>query len=128
MNGPWEEHRLDVTNRLTNLEDNYKELRKGQGEIRKAISDVLPSIAVLRAQMALIGAVAAVVVTVVLWLGTSLLSVEDAVGMCDTSYPDICVQSAPDLDCGDIPHRRFVVKQPDPHGFDGDNDGIGCER
>jgi hypothetical protein len=33
----------------------------------------------------------------------------------------------PDLDCADIPHRRFRVLPPDPHGFDGDKDGIGCE-
>ncbi len=33
----------------------------------------------------------------------------------------------PDLDCGDIPYRNFVVLPPDPHHFDGDGDGIGCE-
>jgi hypothetical protein len=32
-----------------------------------------------------------------------------------------------DLDCADIPHRRFTVLPPDPHRFDGDGDGIGCE-
>ena len=33
-----------------------------------------------------------------------------------------------DLDCGDIPHRRFTVLAPDPHRLDGrDNDGFGCE-
>jgi micrococcal nuclease len=48
---------------------------------------------------------------------------------CDPSYPDFCLPpNSPDLDCGDIPYRRFTVKQPDPHGFDRDNDGIGCER
>ncbi len=51
---------------------------------------------------------------------------------CDrVHYPDICVQPASanlDLDCGDIPYRRFRVVQPDPHRFDGDKDGIGCER
>jgi micrococcal nuclease len=32
------------------------------------------------------------------------------------------------LDCGDITFRRFVVRPPDPHRFDGrDKDGIGCE-
>ena len=36
---------------------------------------------------------------------------------------------APDLDCGDIPNRRFTVLQPDPHGFDdGGVVGVGCER
>ena len=47
---------------------------------------------------------------------------------CDPSYPDVCIPSPPpDLDCGDIPHRNFEVLQPDPHGFDGNYDGIGCE-
>ncbi len=50
-------------------------------------------------------------------------------GNCDPSYPDVCIPpSPPDLDCGDISHRRFRVLPPDPHRFDGrDNDGIGCE-
>ena len=48
---------------------------------------------------------------------------------CDPSYPDVCIPPAPpDLNCGDIPHRRFRVLQPDPHRFDRDKDGIGCER
>ncbi|HZG67191.1 MAG TPA: hypothetical protein VEZ12_10635 [Herpetosiphonaceae bacterium] len=48
---------------------------------------------------------------------------------CDPAYPTVCIPSPPpDLNCGDIPHRRFVVRPPDPHNFDGnDNDGIGCE-
>lgn len=47
---------------------------------------------------------------------------------CDPSYPDVCIPSPPpDLDCGDIPFRRFRVLPPDPHRFDGDKDGIGCE-
>lgn len=47
---------------------------------------------------------------------------------CDSSYPDVCIPPyPPDLDCGDITERRFAVRGPDPHGFDGDNDGIGCE-
>ena len=49
-------------------------------------------------------------------------------GNCDSSYPDVCIPPyPPDLDCGDIPFRRFTVRQPDPHGFDADSDGIGCE-
>lgn len=50
---------------------------------------------------------------------------------CDPSYPDFCILPAwqvGDLDCGDVDGRRFTVFQPDPHGFDGDGDGIGCER
>ncbi len=47
---------------------------------------------------------------------------------CDPSYPDVCIPSAPpDLDCGDISFRDFTVLQPDPHRFDGNYDGIGCE-
>jgi micrococcal nuclease len=47
---------------------------------------------------------------------------------CDPSYPDVCIPSPPpDLDCGDIPYRRFRVTGSDPHRFDGDHDGIGCE-
>lgn len=49
-------------------------------------------------------------------------------GNCDPSYPDVCIPPPPpDLDCGDISHRRFRVLPPDPHRFDGDKDGIGCE-
>jgi hypothetical protein len=47
---------------------------------------------------------------------------------CDPSYPDICIPSPPPLlNCRDIPHRNFRVLPPDPHGFDTDQDGIGCE-
>lgn len=47
---------------------------------------------------------------------------------CDPSYPTVCIPPPPpDLDCGDIPYRRFTVLPPDPHKFDGDKDGIGCE-
>lgn len=47
---------------------------------------------------------------------------------CDPSYPDVCIPPyPPDLNCGDIPFRRFRVTGSDPHGFDRDQDGIGCE-
>lgn len=48
---------------------------------------------------------------------------------CDPAYPDLCIPPGlPDIDCGDIPEfTDFTVLPPDPHGFDGDNDGIGCE-
>jgi len=49
---------------------------------------------------------------------------------CDPAYPTVCIRSlnpGGDLDCADIPHRRFVVLPPDPHNFDGDKNGIGCE-
>ena len=48
---------------------------------------------------------------------------------CDPSYPDFCIPPPPpDLDCKDIPQKRFTVLPPDPHRFDGDKDGIGCEN
>jgi micrococcal nuclease len=51
---------------------------------------------------------------------------------CEASYPDFCIPAGSvDLDCGDIQWRRFTVRwdvpNPDPHRFDGDADGIGCE-
>ena len=50
------------------------------------------------------------------------------VGNCDPAYPDVCIPPPPpDLDCGDIPYRNFRVLPPDPHRFDRDKDGIGCE-
>jgi micrococcal nuclease len=49
-------------------------------------------------------------------------------GNCDASYPDFCIPPPPpDLDCGDIGYTDFTVYEPDPHRFDGDNDGVGCE-
>jgi len=55
-------------------------------------------------------------------------SVSELTNNCDPSYPDFCITiNSPDLDCGDIPQKRFTVLQPDPHRFDGDKDGIGCE-
>jgi len=48
--------------------------------------------------------------------------------ICDSSYPDVCIPLwPPDLDCGEIRYSNFKVLQDDPHGFDGDKDGIGCE-
>jgi uncharacterized protein DUF1524 len=49
-------------------------------------------------------------------------------GNCDPAYPSVCIPPPPpDLDCADITFRRFTVLPPDPHHFDGDGDGIGCE-
>jgi hypothetical protein len=49
---------------------------------------------------------------------------------CDrVSYPDICVPPAPPyLSCSDIQDRNFRVRAPDPHRFDADGNGIGCEE
>lgn len=49
-------------------------------------------------------------------------------GGCEASYPDVCLPSPPpDLDCRDVEAERFRVAGDDPHRFDGDGDGIGCE-
>jgi len=34
---------------------------------------------------------------------------------------------SPDLDCSEIDERGFKVRPGDPHGFDSDGNGIGCE-
>jgi hypothetical protein len=49
---------------------------------------------------------------------------------CDhKSYPTVCIPPyPPDLDCKDIPYKSFKVRRPDPHGFDADGNGIGCEQ
>jgi endonuclease G len=50
-------------------------------------------------------------------------------GNCSPAYPDVCIPPPPpDLDCGDIQYKNFKVLPPDPHRFDGNKDGIGCER
>jgi micrococcal nuclease len=47
---------------------------------------------------------------------------------CDPSYPGVCIPPPPpDLDCADVPYTNFRVVGADPHRFDGDNDGLGCE-
>ena len=48
---------------------------------------------------------------------------------CNPAYPDVCLpNSGPDLNCADIPYNNIKVLPSDPYGFDGDGDGIGCER
>ena len=50
------------------------------------------------------------------------------VNSCDASYPAVCIPSyPPDLDCEEIAYQNFMVIGDDPHGFDIDNNGIGCE-
>jgi micrococcal nuclease len=49
-------------------------------------------------------------------------------GSCSPAYPMVCIPPPPpDLDCRQIPYRRFQVLPPDPHKFDPNSDGIGCE-
>ena len=48
---------------------------------------------------------------------------------CDPSYPDFCIAPPPPpLNCDDIAQKNFRVSSPDPHGFDKDKDGIGCDE
>ena len=59
------------------------------------------------------------------------LAPKPAAQSCDPSYPDVCIppkSEVGDLDCPDIGYKRFRVIGNDPHRFDADNDGIGCER
>lgn len=64
---------------------------------------------------------------------SSVAPIPSSGGECHASYPDFCIPPPPpDLDCDDIPQKRFTVRHdvpdPDPHGFDGrDDDGVGCE-
>lgn len=73
----------------------------------------------------------AVATTTAIVAPTTLPAVVPLVGQgsgCDRSYPDVCIPpTPPDLDCGDVSFQRFTVLPPDPHRFDGDDDGIGCE-
>jgi hypothetical protein len=52
-------------------------------------------------------------------------------GECDPSYPDLCLTPGlADLDCGYIyglGMSHITVYPPDPHGFDSDGNGMGCE-
>jgi len=55
-------------------------------------------------------------------------AVEEGREGCDSSYPTVCIPNyPPDLNCGDISYKRFKVEGSDPHGFDRDGNGIGCE-
>jgi micrococcal nuclease len=63
---------------------------------------------------------------------TTVSTTTTAAGNCAPSYPMVCIPPPPpDLNCRDIRYTDFrviyTVPNPDPHGFDGDHDGIGCE-
>jgi micrococcal nuclease len=63
-----------------------------------------------------------------IWRGCNTAPAPIVGSRCDASYPGVCIPPPPpDLDCADIPYRNFRVVPPDPHRFDGDRDGIGCE-
>ena len=74
------------------------------------------------------GAVFVVTSTCPTWLMTMQTSEVASSANCDDSYVGVCIPPyPPDLDCGEIPFRDFAVRGSDPHGFDRENDGIGCE-
>lgn len=46
---------------------------------------------------------------------------------CDPNYSGACVPVyPPDVDCADVGTTVYVIRD-DPHGLDGDGDGVGCE-
>ena len=64
------------------------------------------------------------------WRGcpTTVAPPPASTGNCDPSYPTVCIPPPPpDLDCADVPYTAFAVRGADPHRFDGDGDGVGCE-
>lgn len=67
---------------------------------------------------------AIVITSLVQWRPTTIAQTP-----CSPAYPDVCIPPPPpDLDCKDVSFRNFKVLSPDPHRFDGDKDGIGCEQ
>lgn len=47
---------------------------------------------------------------------------------CEPAYTDVCVPPAPPiLTCAEADAWNIVIESADPHGFDTDGDGIGCE-
>lgn len=59
---------------------------------------------------------------------TTIAAPSFVTGDCDPAYPDTCIPAyPPDLDCSQVSARRFRVDPPDPHGFDGDGNGVGCQ-
>lgn len=71
--------------------------------------------------------------TIILLTGTTVLSFSVQTyaskdSNCESSYPDVCIlPPPPQLNCDDISDNNFKVLPPDPHGFDSEGDGIGCE-
>src|SRR5829696_9220595 len=48
---------------------------------------------------------------------------------CDPSYPTVCIPSPPpQLRCEEVDESEFKVRGDDPHRFDRDGDGEGCEQ
>ena len=58
-------------------------------------------------------------------------SSEQQQGNCDPHYPDVCINSSPRLICDELRAKgisHFRVLPPDPLGYDGDGDGVGCDK
>jgi hypothetical protein len=76
--------------------------------------------------------VAALIFTIVLSAASAIFSSISQTNAqddtCDPSYPDVCIPPyPPDLNCPEVAHKDFSVLPPDPHGFDRNADGVGCE-
>lgn len=68
-----------------------------------------------------------VAAALLLWTGSPA---QAQPGECSPAYPDSCIEPPPpDLDCGDLGllEKNFKVVGSDPHRFDRDGDGVGCE-
>lgn len=62
------------------------------------------------------------------WRGCGSPGSAKSPAKCDPSYPGVCIPPPPpDLDCAQVPVSGFAVRGLDPHNFDGDGDGVGCE-
>jgi hypothetical protein len=60
--------------------------------------------------------------------GREVTPVSEGNPKCDPAYPFDCIPSPPPyLECANLEITGFAVWPPDPHGFDTDGDGFGCE-
>ena len=112
---------------------NFEMIRKGYASANSyppdTACDTTFSSAQKTAQEATIGVWAPVIVPPVRSNPIDIPPTADSRANCDPSYPDVCIPSPPpDLNCGDISYKDFKVLQPDPHGFDRNKDGRGCEN
>lgn len=47
---------------------------------------------------------------------------------CEPAYPDFCIPvGRMDLDCDAVGYE-FTALEEDPHGFDSNGDGVGCDE
>jgi hypothetical protein len=59
---------------------------------------------------------------------TSTTTTTTAAPDCHPSYPDFCIPPPPpQLNCDDVSGSHFTVIGEDPHNFDGNGDGVGCQ-